>query len=38
MIPGMQVGLFILQAQTIRNVLAAAAGLPENNINLNGIR
>jgi hypothetical protein len=32
MTPGMQVGLFFLQEQTIRNVLAAAAGVPENNI------
>jgi hypothetical protein len=38
MILGMQVGLFIQQAQTIRNLLAAPAALPENSINLNGIR
>jgi hypothetical protein len=32
MIPAMQVGLFFLQAQTIRNLLAAAAEVLENNI------
>src|SRR3989449_6086036 len=31
MIPGMQVGLFFLRAQTIRNLLAAATEVPENN-------
>jgi len=31
MIPGMQVGLFFQQAQTIRNLLAATAGVPETN-------
>jgi hypothetical protein len=30
MIPAMQVGLFFQQAQTIRNFLAAALGVPEN--------
>jgi hypothetical protein len=38
MIPGMQVGLFFLRAQTIRNVLAAATELPENSVVTNGIR
>jgi hypothetical protein len=32
MIPGMQVGLFFPQAQTIRKLLAAATGVPENSI------
>jgi hypothetical protein len=31
MIPGMQVGLFFLRAQAIRNLLAAATEVPENN-------
>jgi hypothetical protein len=38
MIPGMQVGLFFLQAQTFRNLLAAAPELPENSILTDGIR
>jgi hypothetical protein len=38
MIPGMQVGLFVLQAQTIRNLLAAAAEVPENRTLTDGIR
>jgi len=30
MIPAMQVGLFFQRAQTIRNLLAVAAEVPEN--------
>jgi len=38
MIPGMQVALFFLQAQTMRNFLAAAAGVQENSTLKDGIR
>jgi hypothetical protein len=38
MIPAMQVALFYLQAQTFRNLLAAAPSLAENGVVLDGIR
>jgi hypothetical protein len=38
MIPGMQVGLFLLRAQTIRNFLAAVAEVAENSTLTDGNR